>query len=835
MRKNSERIKTMATTLKIKLILATLLTPLILISCASGPLALDMWVDVAGGRHNEVTGTFEKEVGEFDNWIKVGVEGGINGHPYFQRLMIETCRAYHAQRKFNKAKVCLASFDRLFEKRLHIKSLGYSKDEIDYRRSYNRAHYHALEGELSLELGDFQLAYEASKRAIDVNTQNTVATAPTHIDFRAMTRLYANAAIAAYQVGKNKEAHEIASTLENSGHDFWSDAKEGINLKIRNTQLARVYMVMGEYKLAKEALNKSTGSLAMFDRILFGVLSLGVNELIGAGQATTDPFVAQHFFLHTKLCFELGDYECAKKGYDVINEGDFKKHANAIERINPTGFVLQRPTVSYIALHDRGTIAKKQEDNLKALRYYERAIKVIESQRATISTEVSKIGFVGNKEDVYRDTVSLLIKMKQYGKAFVYAERAKARALVDTLASKQTLGNVNSKSKATLLMAKLSTTERKIDQSGSAVGSKQRSANRGLLLKTKSSLISTQPELASLVTVSAPDLSELQGLLPKNETLIEYYGDNNNLYAFVLNKRGVEAVKIKASNISAQVTAFRKALTNPKNENYKRAARNLYMQLIAPLKPHLTTRSITIVPHGALHYLPFNALMVNDKFMLDKYDIRLLPSASVMKFLNKKTKAPYELLALGNPDTGDRSLDLPGAQKEAQAIVKGFRRAKLLIRGNATETAVKTSGGKYKRLHFASHGIFDAEKPLTSGLLLTKDSSNDGVLTVGELYDLNLNADLVTLSACETALGKVANGDDVVGFTRGFLYAGAKSIVSSLWKVDDAATSQLMQSFYGNLKKMDKRSALRAAQLNTKKKYTHPYYWAAFQLTGSVN
>ena len=108
--------------------------------------------------------------------------------------------------------------------------------------------------------------------------------------------------------------------------------------------------------------------------------------------------------------------------------------------------------------------------------------------------------------------------------------------------------------------------------------------------------------------------------------------------------------------------------------------------------------------------------------------------------------------------------------------------------------------------------------------------SYPGVL--GELYDLNLNADLVTLSACETALGKVANGDDVVGFTRGFLYAGASSIVSSLWKVDDAATNQLMQNFYTNQKRKDKRSALRAAQLKTKKCYSHPYYWAAFPLTG---
>jgi CHAT domain-containing protein len=147
---------------------------------------------------------------------------------------------------------------------------------------------------------------------------------------------------------------------------------------------------------------------------------------------------------------------------------------------------------------------------------------------------------------------------------------------------------------------------------------------------------------------------------------------------------------------------------------------------------------------------------------------------------------------------------------------------------------VKRFGEQFRYIHFATHGTFDAEKPLSSGLLMAGDVENDGTLTVGELYDLHLPVDLVTLSACETALGKVANGDDVVGFTRGFLYAGVSSIVSSLWKVDDQATSILMQQFYRSLKKSDKRSALRTAQLKVKDTYnSHPYYWAAFQITGS--
>ena len=129
-------------------------------------------------------------------------------------------------------------------------------------------------------------------------------------------------------------------------------------------------------------------------------------------------------------------------------------------------------------------------------------------------------------------------------------------------------------------------------------------------------------------------------------------------------------------------------------------------------------------------------------------------------------------------------------------------------------------------------GHFNADAPLSSGLYLAPGPNRDGVLTVGDLYSLRLDADLVTLSACETGLGKVVNGDDVIGLTRGFLYAGARTIVASLWEVDDAATAQLMESFYKNLGAHDKREALRLAQIETRNSHPDPWYWAGFNVIG---
>src|SRR5262249_43441846 len=134
-----------------------------------------------------------------------------------------------------------------------------------------------------------------------------------------------------------------------------------------------------------------------------------------------------------------------------------------------------------------------------------------------------------------------------------------------------------------------------------------------------------------------------------------------------------------------------------------------------------------------------------------------------------------------------------------------------------------------------THGRFDANSPLSSGLYLAKGTEPDGVLKVSDLYALRWDLELVTLSACETGLGKGASGDDVIGLTRGFLYAGARSIVASLWEADGAATAPLMESFYRNLEGHDKRAALRLAQIEIRKQYPQPWYWAAFNIIGRAD
>ena len=486
-------------------------------------------------------------------------------------------------------------------------------------------------------------------------------------------------------------------------------------------------------------------------------------------------------------------------------------------------------------MHDLGKIALTEGDSDSAKNYLVQAIDILESQRSSFNSEASKIGFIGDKQAIYFSLIKLLIDRDQLDEALRYVERSKARALVDMLAQKDLSVSGKAKTEYRQQLSAYSAIQQSTEQSDFTITPQQRALKLKKSKNLTRELQQAAPDLASLVSVDVPSIGELQTQLNKDEVLIEYYGDADELYAFVLTSNSIHAKKLDGTSLADTVKTFRQALLSPADKSFQLTGKQLYRQLIQPLKPYLKTQKLAIVPHGALHYLPFAALIPKtDNYVLDDYQIRILPSASVMRFLNSRTKNKRYMLALGNPDLERDDLNLPGAQTEVESIGATQPNIESFFRKGASETLIKQSSSQYQRLHIASHGVFYPDNPMQSSLLLAKDESNDGNLTVSEIYDLDLNADLVTLSACETGLGKITNGDDVIGLNRGFLYAGANTIISSLWQVSDSATADLMTLFYQN-SGSDKREALHSAQLSVKQKYPHPYYWAAFQLTGAVN
>ena len=242
---------------------------------------------------------------------------------------------------------------------------------------------------------------------------------------------------------------------------------------------------------------------------------------------------------------------------------------------------------------------------------------------------------------------------------------------------------------------------------------------------------------------------------------------------------------------------------------------------------------MALVPNGVLHYVPFAALPNGAGYFGETHTLHYLPSASVLPFIQAKRKGPADcLLALAQ----SRPVGLPPlsfADVEVASIANLYG-TQPLLGGTATTSALQRLAPEAQIIHLAAHGELNEQSPQFSRLFLAPDGLTDGSLTVQDVYGPNLaQADLVVLSACETQLGQQSRGDELVGLNRAFIYAGTPSVIASLWSVNDQATAVLMAAFYRHLRAgLSKAEALQAAQAETRAQYPHPYYWAAFVLTG---
>ena len=248
-------------------------------------------------------------------------------------------------------------------------------------------------------------------------------------------------------------------------------------------------------------------------------------------------------------------------------------------------------------------------------------------------------------------------------------------------------------------------------------------------------------------------------------------------------------------------------------------------------------RELVIVPDGVLNYLPFAALPVGrQRFLGDKYTIAYLPAAAAL--VRNSKASGRKLLAMAPSDA-----HLPNALTEVRGIGRIFGPGSRVVVGKAaTKTLFKQIAGDYDYLHLATHGSLNRNAPALSALELEPDKDNDGRLQVYEIAEMKLHARLITLSACDTGLGRgyfseTPAGDEFVGLTRAFLGAGGQDVLASLWAVNDESTRQLMVRFYRHLLAKNGSEALAEAQQELRRdpRYRHPYYWAAFVVSGSIN
>jgi CHAT domain-containing protein/tetratricopeptide (TPR) repeat protein len=534
----------------------------------------------------------------------------------------------------------------------------------------------------------------------------------------------------------------------------------------------------------------------------------------------------------------------------------------------------------------------------EALKVFYDSISKIERVRAgAVRTESARAAIGASSSRLFFDTIELLVTLKRPGEAFAVAERYRARAFLDLLAEeridlRQDLTAEQRKNEDTLT-AQISAIQKERLSQSLDVDRRQHldaelTAAENALDQFYLELRHDNPRYASVRHAELISADHLQKeLLDSDSALVEFMLGDKHSYALVLSRTNVSAVQLPArKDIEDQVASYRKLLNHKVSAltvktdlaEYTAASLKLYRTIFEPLEQSLGgNRKLIIAPDGALAYLPFETLSSSNnnrrQLLLEKFQITYVPSASALATLSvrtrEKTVARKGLIAFGDPlystdinspkiagdsrqagtkldphqqERGFDFTQLPYTRYEVESISKLFRndQSKVYLGLDANEEAVKKADlDQYRYLHFATHALVDDRVPGRSGIVLslTNTGKEDGILQVGEIMRLRLNAEQVTLSACSTALGRLFEGEGIVGLTRGFLYAGADSVVVSLWNVSDTATAELMRAFYTNLNRgLPRGEALRQAKLKMVRarnpEWTHPYFWAPFVLVG---
>ncbi|WP_295981716.1 CHAT domain-containing protein [uncultured Variovorax sp.] len=333
------------------------------------------------------------------------------------------------------------------------------------------------------------------------------------------------------------------------------------------------------------------------------------------------------------------------------------------------------------------------------------------------------------------------------------------------------------------------------------------------------------------------DLATLQRTLAADERVVQFHSLPERLVVWVVGPDSIveKSVAVKRDELNELVETFRNSIVRGRRTAITNADK-LGAALLGPLGIAPGQR-LVVVPHGPLHYLPFQALRLDGRYIIETHPVAVAPSMSIAVQLAQRTpRVNASLTAFGNPRIEDK-YDLPGAETEVKQLAQLFPRNTVYMGAAATKTQFRDVASRSPLMHVAAHAEADAVDPLYSRILLANEGGKQNFLEAHEILGLPMDGTaLVTLSACESGLGRIAQGDEVLGFTRSFLSAGSSSLIASLWPVSDDATAVLMSTLYGELSKgRDIQKAMQAGQLAVLKdpKMSHPFFWAPFNLIGN--
>jgi CHAT domain-containing protein/tetratricopeptide (TPR) repeat protein len=504
-----------------------------------------------------------------------------------------------------------------------------------------------------------------------------------------------------------------------------------------------------------------------------------------------------------------------------------------------------------------GLLAAAAGDTAGAERAFQRAVAVIEALRAPLPAEELRTAFFSDKLTPYIELVRLCLEdpsTQRSTEALGYVERARSRALVDQLGSIVPFRRKPQDAHQAELLAQLEENRAELNWFYSQLNrpfTGSASYNPAMVGRWHEEIRSRETAVLELrrqlqvlggqafLHVEPLDIPLLQHDLGPDATLVEYFSLDGEILAFVVTNHTVEVVRHLAcearvetiiAQFRLQIDTIHCGMQRLRQHMPQLAARTrhhlreLYTLLIKPIAQLLDRDRLVIVPHRALHYIPFHALYDGEQHLIERYELCYVPSAQVLHHCLKLPQPDLQRAVLfGVPDP-----DIPRVRDELDALAPLFPETVTLIDERATLAALREHAPSAQVLHLACHGWFRPDNPLFSSLQLA-----DAALTVRDAYELTLNCRLVALSACETGISAVAPGDELIGLARGFFAAGAPSLLVSLWRVDDATTAALMTGVYQRI--LDGEgvaSALRAAQCELLRQHPHPFLWSSFALFG---
>ena len=521
---------------------------------------------------------------------------------------------------------------------------------------------------------------------------------------------------------------------------------------------------------------------------------------------------------------------------------------------------LEAPVLKYQAHLLMGQIDEAAGNFRAAYDCYQHAREALEAIRGGLRGDELKIAFMKNRVEVYENLTNLCLRQepneRRAEEALRYMEEAKSRALRDLIfrrgqpLSRGDPGQNEALRRIRELREELNWYYHRLelDQFSQDRPSPERLQKlQAQAQEREKEFLQIMQELsiseAETEEIDAPgtfSLKAIRDALGPNATMLEYFRIRDRIAAAVITDKRLDVVFVtKLACVTSllrmlefQVSKFHlgseyaRTFQGPLLRSIQVHLKELYNEVLAPVRPFIQGQHLVVVPHDVLHYLPFHALFDGEQFLIDAFTISYAPSATIYSLCHRKSANTAGCsLILGVPDP-----QTPFILQEVQSVAEIVPEPNLFLGADATETTLRERGPRSRLVHIATHGYFRQDNPMFSGIRL-----GDSYMNLYDLYNLRLPAELVTLSGCATGLNAIAPGDELLGLVRVLLYAGAQSLLLSLWDVHDESTAEFMKLFYRSLMDHgDKAMALQAAMKELREHYPHPYYWAPFVIIGKA-